>query len=223
MYKLYQITNTINGKSYIGITKLSINERWQVHISNSRKPKYPLHHAIAKYGSELFSITLLEENPDRKYISNLEEPTIQRLKTHISENGYNVARGGYGGDLGAVANSKRKNTVKNLSSEQKQQWTNNLSKARIGKKHSAQTKEKLSRLQKDRGGYGPENHSIKTKEKISKGNTGKIRSKESIQNYSKSAKLRGTGPQLQGKKVGCLCCNREWDLGNFTQHIRKNK
>jgi len=222
MYKLYQITNTVNEKSYIGITKLSINERWQVHISNSRKPKYPLHYAIAKYGSELFSITLLEENADRKHISDLEEHTIQRLKTHISENGYNVAKGGYGGDLGTVANDKRKSTVKNLSPEQKQQWTNNLSKVRIGKKHSNQTKEKLSRLQKDRGGYGPENHSIQTKEKISKGNTGKIRSPESIEKYRKAAKIRGA-KHFAGKKISCLCCNREWDLGNFTQHIRKNK
>ena len=52
---------------------------------------------------------------------------------------------------------------------------------------------------------------------------GKVRSEQSRQNYSKSAKIRGTGPQLQGKKVSCLCCSKEWDLGNFTQHIRKNK
>jgi hypothetical protein len=94
--------------------------------------------------------------------------------------------------------------------------------ARIGKKHSTQTKEKMSNLQKDRGGYGPEKHSASTKEKISKGNKGKTRSEIARQHYSDSAKIRGTGPQLQGKKISCLCCNREWDLGNFTQHIRRN-
>jgi group I intron endonuclease len=223
MYKLYQITNTVNGKSYIGITKLTINERWNVHISNSRNPKYPLHLAISKYGPDSFTLTLLEENQDRKVISELEEPTIQRLNTHITQHGYNVAKGGYGGDLGPDANDKRKQTIRNLSSEQKQQWVTNLGRAQQGKKRSNHTKEKLSRLQKDRGGYGPENHSSETKEKISKGNTVKVRSEKARQTYSEIAKLRGTGPQLQGKKVSCLCCNREWDLGNFTQHIRKNK
>jgi group I intron endonuclease len=221
MYKLYQITNTINGKSYIGITKLSIHERWNVHVSNSRKPKYPIHHAIAKYGHEVFIIKLLEESEDRNLISSLEESTIRQLKTHITQQGYNIAKGGFGGDLGLVVNHKRKETIKNLSPEKKQEWTKNLSMVRIGKKHSTQTKEKMSKLQKDRGGYGPEKHSASTKEKISKGNRGKTRSEISRQHYRESAKIRGTGPQLQGKKVSCLCCNRAWDLGNFAQHIRK--
>jgi group I intron endonuclease len=224
MYKLYQITNTVNEKSYIGITKLSINERWQVHISNSRKPKYPLHHAIAKYGSELFSITILEENADRKYISGLEESTIQRLKTHISENGYNVAMGGFGGDLGPEAQAKRLETIKNYTPERKAEHQEKLHKRNLGK-----TKEndagRLSQSEKIKGNSFRKDipHNDESKIKISNGNKGKVRSKETRQTYSEIAKLRGTGPQLQGKKVSCLCCNREWDLGNFTQHIRKNK
>jgi group I intron endonuclease len=219
MYKLYKITNTVNGKLYIGITKLPIQQRWAKHLKDSLFPKYPLHHAINKHGKENFIIELLEESIDRAYISNLEEPLI--LIYNSRNNGYNVAKGGYGGDLGPEANNKRKHTVKNLSQAKKQEWSNNLSKARLGAKHSIQTKEKLSQLQKDRGGYGPKSHSAITKEKISNGNKGKIRSEIARQNYKKSAKIRGTGPQLQGNKVGCLCCNKEWDLGNFTKHIRK--
>jgi group I intron endonuclease len=223
MYKLYQITNTVNGKSYIGITKLTINERWNNHLSNARKPKYPLHFAIAKYGAEYFTITTLTESADRKYIGGLEEHTIQHLETHISKNGYNVAKGGFGGDLGTIANSKRKMTIENLSTEKKLEWSQNLSKSRLGKKRPIETRNKMSILQKDKGGYGPENHSVDTKLKISKGNIGKVRSDLAIQNYRNSAKIRGTGTHLQGKKVSCICCKKEWDLGNFTQHIRKNK
>lgn len=223
MYKLYQITNMVTKRSYIGITKLSIQERWNHHLSKSKKPKYPLHFAIAKYGAAHFTITILNETTDRKYIGELEEQTIQLLETHISKNGYNVAVGGYGGNLGPDANNKRKETIKNLSPEKKLEWSQNLSKSRLGKEHSTETKSKMSSLQKDKGGYGPENHSIDTKLKISKNNTGKVRSDLSRQKYSNSAKLRGTGPQLQGKKVSCICCKKEWDLGNFTQHIRKNK
>ena len=222
MYKLYQITNTVNGKSYIGITKLSIDERWNVHKSNSRNPKYPLHHAIAKYGSEFFTVTLLEENQDRKVISELEEPTIQRLKTHITQHGYNVAKGGYGGDLGAESRRKRLETIKNYSPERKAVYQERLSKRNLGK-----TKEndagRLAQSEKIKGNTFRKDipHDDSSKQKISEGNTGKIRSEIARQNYSKSAKIRGTGPQLQGKKVSCLCCNKDWDLGNFTQHIRK--
>jgi hypothetical protein len=223
MYRLYQITNTINGKSYIGITKHSIYQRWNDHIINSRKPKYPLHLAIAKHGANSFSVTLLAENEDRTIISSLEEPTIQRLKTHITQNGYNVAKGGYSGDLGSTANTKRKETIQNLSPEKKAEWSKNLSNARSGKKHSSETKRKMSSLQKGIGGYGPTSHTTDTKIKISNGNTGKVRSEIARQHYRDNAILRGTGPQLQGKKISCLCCKREWNIGNFTQHItRKN-
>lgn len=223
MYKLYQITNTVNGKSYIGITKLSINERWNVHISNSRKPKYPLHLAIAKYGFESFTVILLEENEDRTVISGLEEPTIQRLKTHITQHGYNVAKGGIGGDLGQDAQHKRLETIKNYSPERKAEYKEKLRQRNLGK-----TKDNdvgiLAQSEKMKGNSFRKGilHESASKLKISEGNTGKVRTQEARQNYSNSAKIRGTGHQLQGKKVSCLCCNKDWDLGNFTQHIRKN-
>lgn len=218
MYKLYQITNTVNGKSYVGITKLSINERWNVHVSNSRKPKYPLHHAIAKYGSTSFVINLLEENEDRKVISLLEEPAIQRLRTHITQHGYNVAKGGYGGDLGPEAQRKRLETIKNYSLERKAEYKERLRQRNLGKTNLAHS-EKMKGNSFRKGIQ----HNSTSRSKISEGNTGKVRSEQSRQNYSKSAKIRGTGPHLKGKKISCLCCSKEWDLGNFTQHIRKNK
>jgi group I intron endonuclease len=222
MYKLYQITNTVNGKSYIGITKLSINERWNVHISNSRNPKYPLHLAISKYGPNSFTLTLLEENQDRKVISELEEPTIQRLNTHITQHGYNVAKGGYGGDLGKDVHHKRLETIKNFSPERKTEHQDRLHKRNLGKTKENDTG-RYAQSEKIKGNNFRKNipHDEKSKQKISEGNTGKIRSESARQNYSKSAKIRGTGPQLQGKRISCLCCNKAWDLGNFTKHIRK--
>jgi group I intron endonuclease len=223
MYKLYQITNTVNGKSYIGITKLSVQERWNIHKSTAKKPKYPLHHAIAKYGSNSFTILLLEENEDRIIISRLEEPIIQQLKTHITQHGYNVAKGGYGGDLGPIATAKRIETIKNYSTERKTKYQEKLRLRNLGR-----TKEndpgRLSQSEKIKGNSFRKNipHTTKSSLKISRANTGKIRSESSRQQYSKIAKLRGTGPQLQGKKISCICCKREWDLGNFTQHIKRN-
>jgi len=77
MYKLYKITNMINTESYIGITKLTINERFNKHKRDSLMPLYPLHIAMQKYGIENFKIELLEESEDRNFISGKEQPTIE--------------------------------------------------------------------------------------------------------------------------------------------------
>lgn len=223
MYKLYKITNMINNKSYIGITKLKIEERFKKHLRDSQCPLYPLHCAIQKYGSANFKIELLEESDNKQYISNKEQPTIEIYESHISKNGYNVATGGYGGDLGPNANLKRKETILNFSEEKKKEISEKLSVSHTGLKRTSDEKLKMSLLQKERGGYGPEKHDAETRNKISKGNTGKKRSEISRQNYRNVAILRGTGPQLQGKKVTCMCCKKDWDLGNYAQHIKRTQ
>jgi len=222
MYKLYQITNTINGKSYIGITKLSIQERWNIHLSNSRKPKYPLHHAIVKYGAESFIVTLLEENEDRKYISELEEPTIQRLRTHIIQHGYNVAKGGYGGDMGPEATAKRIETINNYSPERKAEYKERLRNRNLGRTKETDTG-RMAASEKIKGNSFRKGipHSSEDRAKISLGNKGKVRSQEAIQNYKKAAIIRGAS-HFVGKRIGCLCCHKEWDIGNYTQHITRN-
>lgn len=52
---IYKITNTINGKCYIGQTTSNINKRWSQHIYNaktqSQKCRF-LENAIKKYGKE---------------------------------------------------------------------------------------------------------------------------------------------------------------------------
>lgn len=221
MYKLYRITNTINGKSYIGITKLSVGERWNIHISNSKDPKYPLHYAIAKYGPDAFTLSVIKEHADRVVISALEEPTIQLLETHITQHGYNVAKGGYGGDLGPEANLKRSTTIKNYSPERKAEVKENLRLRNLGRTKDTDLG-RLAQSEKIKGnkfGQGIP-HDQETKEKISNANRGKVRSPESIEKYKKAAKMRGA-PWFKGKTISCLCCKRSWDIGNYSQHIRK--
>jgi hypothetical protein len=165
----------------------------------------------------------LKENQDRKVISELEEPTIQRLNTHITQHGYNVAKGGYGGDLGPAAAAKRIETIKNYSTERKVKYQEKLRLRNLGKTKDNDAG-RLSQSEKIKGNSFRKNipHTPGSSLKISRANTGKIRSESSRQQYSKIAKLRGTGSQLQGKKISCTCCKRDWDLGNFTQHIKRN-
>lgn len=220
MYKLYKITNTVNQKLYIGITKLPIEQRWAKHLKDSNSPKYPLHHAIQKYGKENFIIELLEESSDRLHISGLEEPFIQKYNSR--KYGYNVAKGGYGGDLGPEALAKRLETINNWSDEKKALHKKKLHERNLGKTKYNDLG-RFNQSEKIKGNTFRKGilHDDESKQKISLANKGKTRSEEARLNYKKNAKIRGTGPQLQGKKVGCICCHKEWDLGNFSQHIKR--
>ena len=122
MHKLYKITNTVNLKSYIGITKSTLTERWNEHLRDSRCPFYPLHCAIQKYGEHNFIIELLEESENRNYISEKEDSTLDLHQSRITQHGYNVAKGGYGGDLGKIANKKRRETMLAKSDEEIALW-----------------------------------------------------------------------------------------------------
>ena len=55
---VYKITNSINGKIYIGQTKHSIEERFKGHLKQSKVDKEQdhsiLHEAIRKYGEKNF-------------------------------------------------------------------------------------------------------------------------------------------------------------------------
>lgn len=93
---IYCITNKINNKKYVGKTNGSVDKRFKKHISDSHRErceKRPLYDAMNKYGSENFSIEVLEECPCDEAESK-EVYWIKRLNTY--SNGYNATIGGDG-------------------------------------------------------------------------------------------------------------------------------
>ena len=97
MAYIYQITNNINGKIYVGKTiKNNIQERWKEHLKDYKKPrceKRPLYDAMNKYGSENFSIKELEECSAEE-ASEKEIYWIEKLSSF--KYGYNATLGGDG-------------------------------------------------------------------------------------------------------------------------------
>lgn len=94
MAYIYQITNLINGKIYIGKTERSIQERWGEHKRDSQKEENkhrPLYRAFNKYGIENFSIEIIEETliPEEREIFWIEQK-------RSFKNGYNATIGGDG-------------------------------------------------------------------------------------------------------------------------------
>jgi group I intron endonuclease len=97
---IYKITNNINNKVYIGKTLLSVEERFKEHCNDSQKTtinKRPLYNAMKKYGTEHFSIEVVEEVP----IENLSEKEKYWIQFYDSygKNGYNATLGGDGKQL----------------------------------------------------------------------------------------------------------------------------
>ena len=94
MAYIYKITNTINGKMYIGKTELTIEKRFQQHCKDSQRDKMsnrPLYKAMRKYGVEFFSIEEIEET------DNPEEREIYWIEFYGTfKNGYNATLGGDG-------------------------------------------------------------------------------------------------------------------------------
>lgn len=94
MAYIYQITNDINGKIYIGKTERTIQERWREHCRDYLKRNYekrPLYSAMKKYGIEHFHIELIEETdkPEER-----EKFWIEQKRSF--KTGYNATLGGDG-------------------------------------------------------------------------------------------------------------------------------
>lgn len=94
MAYIYQITNDINSKIYIGKTEFSIEKRFKEHCADAfkeRNEKRPLYSAMRKYGIEHFHIELIEEtdNPEEREVYWIEQK-------RSFKNGYNATLGGDG-------------------------------------------------------------------------------------------------------------------------------
>jgi hypothetical protein len=93
---VYCITNTVNGKKYIGMTSRTIDQRWESHCSSARNGStFRFHSAIRKYGEESFTKEILFCDLDESSCRTIEEETIKEYNTMIT--GYNAKPGGCGG------------------------------------------------------------------------------------------------------------------------------
>lgn len=93
-YKIYLITNSQNGKQYVGLTIGTLRDRLKQHFASARKGrKAPLPNAIRKYGEDAFAISLIRS--DACSYDELQEQEIQEIATRDTiKNGYNSAVGG---------------------------------------------------------------------------------------------------------------------------------
>lgn len=96
---LYLITNSINGKKYVGQTMRAVDVRWEGHVKSAHQKKelneQSLAFAILKYGPENFCIEKIDDAHSHDELNKLERYWIKTHKT-LYPDGYNLSRGGGG-------------------------------------------------------------------------------------------------------------------------------
>lgn len=112
---IYRITNTINGKCYIG-QSIYLRKRIKRHLSyKCHKDHLALYKAFDKYGIDKFTIEILEtidteKCDDIKYeLDTLEIFYIKKYNSYIS--GYNQTLGGDAGIAGYKFTNEQRNKV----------------------------------------------------------------------------------------------------------------
>lgn len=95
---VYQHTNLINGKIYVGITALETEDRWRK--GNGYYSNTHFYNAIQKYGWDNFKHEILFSNLTQEEACKIEIELIAFHKSNLSEFGYNGSTGGEYGHSG---------------------------------------------------------------------------------------------------------------------------
>ena len=91
---IYKVTNIINLKIYIGMTKKTLEERIKSHLDSINDGTY-FQRALLKYGEQSFIWDVIDSTATTiNELKNLEKYYISMFKSHSTENGYNMTIGG---------------------------------------------------------------------------------------------------------------------------------
>lgn len=179
MYTVYAITNQINGKKYIGVTRRDPFVRYKEHICLANSDSLAkIHCAMRKHGVENFKLEILESNVPDELAGQKEQEYILKYNSFYHDgHGYNVNDGGRG-NVGYIFTDEAKHKIsvkfkgyvfpesRNLKikeamtgREYKQEWRDALSKSRLG------------RFTKEENPFYGKHHSDSTKSIIGDKNT----------------------------------------------------
>jgi|SRR3990167_2160825 len=135
---IYVITNTTNGKQYVGQTWRGLEVRWRTHCEAARltKPsKMPIVLAIRKYGVEAFTCDLYRELPSdstQAEVDACEQFAIMHFNTLIPR-GYNLRLGGSSGKNHPTTRAKISASRKALHLHHSEEHKQKLSRMMTGR------------------------------------------------------------------------------------------
>ena len=140
---IYRVTNTINGKVYIGQTQRSIKLRWSEHCRLTKsKHRSAIRCAIAQYSPAAFKVETIDTAVTIEELNEKEVFWIKTLDT-MSPNGYNLDSGGKNRLFCAETKQKMSMAKRGKSRLVSEEERKNRSAARIGKPLSEKHKKAL--------------------------------------------------------------------------------
>lgn len=203
---IYSVTSKTSGKKYIGKTKENnLKERHRSHRFRAlcKKTNTHFYSAIRLYGWDDFEWEILFYADNDEDLFWLEKLLIKYFDTY--NNGYNSTLGGEG-SLGHIFTEEQKRHISESLQGGKHPW--------LGKKHSEETKKKMSennwmkgkhhseevkkRMSEERKGKPGRRPSEEGIKRISEANKGKIISEESRK------KMSDVQSEICGIKVRCV-------------------
>lgn len=181
---IYVITNTTNGKKYVGMTDAPLNVRWRRHQTAARNGKNTYFcNAIRKYGPDVFVLEILCTCEVKDEAVRLEKEYIQIFDSHNPNKGYNLTDGGEGvwgwrhSKEAKLKMSKAKKgkpspywkgrirseeTRRKMSLAKRRSEISGVNNSFFGKKHSEETRHKIGEARKGK------TMSLETRLKIAK-------------------------------------------------------
>lgn len=142
MFYIYKITNIVNNKVYIGQTNNHLN-RWYRHKRSAilKDKTLLITKAMAKYGIDNFTYTVIAAAETRELINAAEIFYIKYYNSRNMSYGYNIATGGAFGQtpemIAKIAASLREFYKTHFNAQKgcthSKEWNENISKASIGK------------------------------------------------------------------------------------------
>ena len=193
---VYKITNTVNGKSYIGISTkdpTQRNGRISHHYSGGGNRLIAMD--LEKYGRDAFTHEIIAANIFPELLFDLEIAYIKKFDT-VSPNGYNLTHGGEGWVMCDEVRRKMSESKKGRkhTAETRRKMSESHRGKNLGRKHTTETRRKMSEAKRTyAAGSGPTSgrkHSEETKRKIAASRRGQKHSEATRRKIAASVKKR---------------------------------
>lgn len=190
IHYIYQITNKINGKLYIGKSVNPIS-RFARHVKiaetflESDNNFQAIHGAIKKYGKENFTLDTIEVC-DENNIDERETHWIAFLNTQNKNFGYNLTAGGDGVKY-MSEESKAKRRAKMLGRKLSEAHKQKIGQANMGRVILPESRQKISIANSgENNGMSGKTHSDEAKKKMSDFQSSRIRNSLSEEHKQKN-------------------------------------
>lgn len=201
MRGIYSITNTVNGKVYVGQTE-DIERRWKQHrhlLNRGKHSNSHLQRSWRKYGWSSFRFRTIEEIPSPAPLTEAEARWIKDLHAKDRRRGYNTADP-VDGMTGFKHSDESKARMSKLAKGRKisPETRAKMSKALKGKSWTAKHRERAVESRRKNGTLGrPKGykHSEETKAKIAEAHRGMKHSEEAKAKMSAAKRGKPRAPR----------------------------